>query len=133
MVINIEALVKGMGVKHIVKVDPYNVKSLKDIINTEMHRDEPSVIIAERPCVLHKSFKGIVFSPVRVNAEECTSCRLCVRLGCPSISMKDDKAIIDEITCTGCGVCYDICPPAAIFWVDPAGTSARNPKGGKNG
>lgn len=132
-VINIEALVKGMGIKHIVKVDPYDVKSLKDIINTEMHRDELSVIIAERPCVLHKTFKGVVFSPVRVNADECTSCRLCVKLGCPSISMKGDKAIIDEITCTGCGVCLDICPPAAIFWVNPQRPSARNPKGGKNG
>lgn len=126
--ISIESLVKGIGIKNVFVVDPYDVKNLKEIINREIHRKEPSVIITNRPCVLHKEFKGIQFSPVRVDTNLCTSCQICVRLGCPSISMKDGKAIIDEITCTGCGVCLELCPPKAIFWVDPTAPSARNPK-----
>lgn len=129
--ISIESLVKGIGIKNVFVVDPYDVKNLKEVINREIHRKEPSVIITNRPCVLHKEFKGIQFSPVRVDPELCTSCQICVRLGCPSISMKDRKALIDEITCTGCGVCLELCPPKAISWVDPQAPSARNPKAKK--
>ncbi len=126
--ISIESLVRGIGIKNVFVVDPYDVKNLKEIINREIHRKEPSVIITNRPCVLHKNFKGIQFSPVRVDPELCTSCQICTRLGCPSISMKDGKALIDEITCTGCGVCLELCPPKAIFWVEPQAPSARNPR-----
>jgi indolepyruvate ferredoxin oxidoreductase alpha subunit len=130
-VVDLESLIRGIGIKHVYVVDPYDVKNLKEIINREIRREEPSVIIARRPCILHKKFRGIQFAPVRVSPELCTSCKLCLRLGCPSISMKNDKAIIDEITCTGCGVCLEICPPAAINWVNPNAPTARNPKGGK--
>ncbi len=130
--ISIESLIKGIGIKNVFVLDPYDVKSLKEIINREIHRNEPSVIITNRPCVLHKDFKGIQFSPVRVDANLCTSCKLCLKLGCPSISMKDGKAVIDEITCTGCGVCVDLCPPNAIVWVDPEAPTARNLKLNKN-
>lgn len=130
-VIDLEALIRGIGIKHVYVVDPYEVKNLKEIINREIRRTEPSVIIARRPCVLHKKFKGVQFSPVRVDAELCTSCMLCIRLGCPSISMKNDRAIIDEITCTGCGVCLEICPPSAINWVEFEASTVRNPQGGK--
>jgi len=130
--ISIESLVRGIGVKNVFVVDPYDVKNLKEVINREIHRKEPSVIITNRPCVLHREFKGIQFSPVRVNPELCTSCQICIRLGCPSISMKDGKALIDEITCTGCGVCLELCPPKAIFWVDPQAPSVRFPKAKKS-
>ncbi len=129
--ISIESLVKGIGIKNVFVVDPYDVKNLKEIINREIYRKEPSVIITNRQCVLHKDFKGIQFSPVRVDSELCTSCQICIRLGCPSISMKDGKAVIDEITCTGCGVCLELCPPKAILWVDPQAPSVRNPKAEK--
>ncbi len=130
--ISIESLVRGIGVKNVFVVDPYDVKNLKEVINREIHRNEPSVIITNRPCALHKEFKGIQFSPVRVNPELCTSCQICIRLGCPSISMRDGKALIDEITCTGCGVCLELCPPKAIFWVDPQAPSVRFPKANKS-
>lgn len=130
-VIDLEALIRGIGIKHVYVVDPYEVKNLKEIINREIRRPEPSVIIARRPCVLHKKFKGLQFSPVRVDTALCTSCRLCIRLGCPSISMKNDKAIIDEITCVGCGVCVEICPPLAIKWVELEAPTIKNPQGGE--
>lgn len=130
-VIDLETLIRGIGIKHVYVVDPYEVKNLKEIINREIRRPEPSVIIARRPCVLHKKFKGLQFSPVRVDTALCTSCRLCIRLGCPSISMKNDKAIIDEITCVGCGVCVEICPPLAIKWVELEAPTIKNPQGGE--
>ncbi len=44
-IIDIESLCKGIGIKHVYVVDPYEVKKLKDIINREIRRAEPSVII----------------------------------------------------------------------------------------
>lgn len=28
------------------------------------------------------------------------------------------KAVIDEVTCTGCGICVDVCPNQALEMVD---------------
>ncbi|MEJ2739470.1 MAG: 4Fe-4S dicluster domain-containing protein [Dehalococcoidia bacterium] len=35
-------------------------------------------------------------------------------LGCPAITRDGAKAYIDNFTCTGCGVCVQICPYKAI-------------------
>jgi indolepyruvate ferredoxin oxidoreductase alpha subunit len=32
-----------------------------------------------------------------------------MRLGCPAISVKDKKAVIDTTLCVGCGVCKQLC------------------------
>ena len=52
---------------------------------------------------------------VKVNADICTGCGICVDL-CPleAISLNDDKAVIDEDTCTECSLCVDECPNDAI-------------------
>ena len=52
---------------------------------------------------------------VKVIADECVGCESCVP-ACPleAISMKDDKAIIDQATCTECGACISECPVEAI-------------------
>lgn len=52
---------------------------------------------------------------LKVDAEKCTGCGICVE-GCPveAISLKNDKAVIDESTCIECGLCVDECPNDAI-------------------
>jgi indolepyruvate ferredoxin oxidoreductase alpha subunit len=32
-----------------------------------------------------------------------------MRIGCPSISMKDGKAHVDATQCVGCNVCRQLC------------------------
>ena len=31
-----------------------------------------------------------------------------MKIGCPAISIKDKKAVIDNTICTGCGVCAQL-------------------------
>jgi indolepyruvate ferredoxin oxidoreductase alpha subunit len=48
---------------------------------------------------------------------ECTGCRHCVdRFECPALVFDEstNRVRVDEMTCTGCGVCVHVCPVGAI-------------------
>jgi indolepyruvate ferredoxin oxidoreductase alpha subunit len=51
---------------------------------------------------------------LRVIPEKCIGCKVCIKLGCPAISMKNGKAVINEFLCVGCGMCKEVCPKDAI-------------------
>ncbi len=107
-----EDIARACGVEHVYVVDPYNLEELEEVIPREVERDAPSVIISRRPCILLK--KAERRKPLAVDAEKCIGCKLCLKLGCPAISMKDDKAVINELFCTGCTLCAQVCPKDAI-------------------
>ena len=48
-------------------------------------------------------------APLAVDAERCRGCKSCMRIGCPAISMKNGKAVVDATQCVGCGVCEQLC------------------------
>ena len=105
--IDLEALCRSMGFARVSVVDPYNLAECEDVIRKEMAADEPSVIISRRPCALLKYVKRK--PSLRVNPEKCKTCKSCMRIGCPAISIKDGKARVDETLCVGCGVCTQLC------------------------
>ncbi|MGI6279913.1 MAG: indolepyruvate ferredoxin oxidoreductase subunit alpha [Acutalibacteraceae bacterium] len=105
--INLEALCAAMGINRVRVVDPYNLAECETAVREELAADEPSVIIARRPCALLKYVKHN--KPIKVARDKCKSCRMCMRIGCPAISMKENKAEIDSTLCTGCGVCEQLC------------------------
>ena len=37
-----------------------------------------------------------------------------MKLGCPAISIKNGKAVIDATLCVGCGICQQLCAFGAI-------------------
>ena len=110
--IDLEALCRSVGIKRVRVVDPYNLKECDEALKEELAANEPSVIISRRPCALLKYVKHN--GPIEVNADKCIGCKSCMRIGCPAISMKDGKALIDATLCTGCGVCKQLCPKDAI-------------------
>ena len=109
--VDLEQLCHAVGVDHVVVADPFDVKNFERIVREEVERDEPSVIIAQRPCALLKYVK---YSGHCVVTDRCKKCRMCMKLGCPAISVKDGAVRIDPNQCNGCGLCVNVCPFGAI-------------------
>ena len=114
--IDLEALVRAMGINRVAVVDPYNLAECDRVLKEELAAAEPSVIISRRPCVLLKYVK--TKAPLKVNCDKCIGCKSCMRLGCPAISVKDGKAVIDTTLCVGCGVCSQLCKFGALNQAD---------------
>ena len=81
-------------------------------LKEELLANEPSVIIAQRPCALLKTVK--YDGKYKVDTEKCRSCKKCMKLGCPAITFENGKAKIDVNGCNGCGLCQNVCPFGAI-------------------
>ncbi|WP_125115076.1 indolepyruvate ferredoxin oxidoreductase subunit alpha [Agathobaculum sp. Marseille-P7918] len=105
--IDLETLCRSVGINRVRVVDPYDLDACDKVIKEELAADEPSVIIARRPCALLKYVKHN--KPLVVDATKCMSCKMCMKIGCPAISMTSGKAEIDNTLCTGCGVCEQLC------------------------
>lgn len=110
--INLEALAKAMGINRVAVVDPYNLKECEQVLKEELAAEEPSLIISRRPCALLKEVKPK--PALMVLEDKCRSCKMCMKIGCPAISMKGGKAKIDVTLCVGCGVCTQMCNFEAI-------------------
>ena len=110
--IDLEALCRALGIERVRVVDPYNIKETEEAILEEVAVDAPSVIISRRPCALLKYVKAK--PAVEIDKEKCRTCKMCMKIGCPAISIKDGKAVVDATLCTGCGLCEQMCPFGAI-------------------
>jgi len=65
--------------------------------------------------------RGLTEEQVLAESNRCLSCGQCARcnncidnFGCPAIYKKDGRIYIDEVLCTACGVCAQLCPNDAI-------------------
>jgi indolepyruvate ferredoxin oxidoreductase alpha subunit len=126
--VDLVALCEAVGVRDVRVVDPYDLAATYNALEAAIAQVGPSVVITNRPCVE---------APVRIRdrafevvSEACTACQACMTLGCPSIVWSDEthegrrKVVIDPVTCTGCTVCVQLCPPLAIVPVPDAEEAA---------
>ncbi len=105
--VDLEALAHAMGINRVRVVDPYNIAECEQAVKEELEVQEPSLIISRRPCALLKEVKPN--PPLVVDEAKCKSCKMCMKIGCPAIAMKNGKAKIDPTLCVGCGVCSQMC------------------------
>lgn len=110
--VSLEMLAKAVGIDRVRVIDPYNLAECEQVIREEVEADAPSVIISRRPCALLKYVKHK--PPMKVNEEKCVGCKMCMKIGCPAISMKEKKSVIDFTQCVGCAVCSQLCKFGAI-------------------
>lgn len=110
--VDLEALARAVGIRRVRVVDPFDVEGTRKAIGEELETEEPSLIISRRPCALLKSVKPQ--PALRVEDAKCVGCKACLTVGCPAISFKDGKAVIDSVQCLGCGVCAYACRTGAL-------------------
>jgi indolepyruvate ferredoxin oxidoreductase alpha subunit len=120
--IDIEAVVKAMGVEAVWKVDALDVKAVDRAIKDAVaYQEGPAVVIVNGECVMNEGYQRSTV--VTVDLEICNGCGLCFRVGCPAILKSEEvdektqrpKAEIDPLLCTGCEVCLQVCPRHAIY------------------
>ena len=109
--VSIEDTLHGIGVKTVETVNPLHLQEAIDCVKRVVVQDGVKAIIFKSPCaVLIKSGK-----PAQIEESKCIQCKKCIRtLGCPAIMLQDGKVQIEQALCTGCGLCAQVCPTAAI-------------------
>ena len=121
--IDVETVVKALGIKHVRTVNPLDLKAMKETLDWVFAmEDEPSVIITKWPCVLKKYSKedkaqfNLDKTPCVVDADKCIGCKKCLSTGCPALRYDSEtkKSNIAQADCVGCTVCMQVCPVQAI-------------------
>jgi indolepyruvate ferredoxin oxidoreductase alpha subunit len=119
--IDIESVLKGIGVRNITVVNAFNPRDNIEKIKEAMKAPGLKAIISEGPCALYNDRKKrrnrIPIIPNRVNLDECKTIYACIRdFYCPAIKLDEDtrQANILMELCNGCGNCAQLCPRSAI-------------------
>ncbi|NLM96362.1 MAG: indolepyruvate ferredoxin oxidoreductase subunit alpha [Halanaerobiaceae bacterium] len=110
--VDLVKLCEAVGIRRVKVVDPFKLKEFERTVKEEIEADEPSVIIARRPCALLK--KASYGGTVTIDSDLCINCKLCTAIACPAILDKGDHIEIDESLCNGCLLCVEKCPRNAI-------------------
>jgi len=119
--VDLAKLARALGVKYVKVVNPYQLATTERVIQREIQRREPSVIISRAPCILSRREKIGFGEPLFINPEACAGCRTCLRLGCPAIvwvredgvsaqgKKRKGRASIETFLCNGCTLCAQVC------------------------
>jgi indolepyruvate ferredoxin oxidoreductase alpha subunit len=114
--VDIEAVVKAIGVQHVTKIKPYKIKKSIAAVKEAVEYQGVSVIISEEMCTLYaKGLKKLKTRAFTVT-DKCTNHRDCINeIACPAFYLEGERVKIDANTCVGCAVCAQICPENAIL------------------
>jgi len=116
----VEDVARGVGVNHVVPIDPYDLDNTYNVLRQELDRAEPSVVVSRRECALR--CRKVAACKFVVRDDLCRACGACLRLGCPAIETGDvdpsdprkRKVRINSVLCAGCGMCVQVCKFGAI-------------------
>lgn len=109
--VNLVTLCNAVGIDKVAVADPFDVEHFEAVVREHLAAAEPSVIIAQRPCAL---LKKAGYTGCCTITDACKNCKMCMRLGCPAISMTKNGPVIDDTLCNGCGLCTHVCKFGAI-------------------
>jgi indolepyruvate ferredoxin oxidoreductase alpha subunit len=111
--VDIEKLVRAIGVNDVQVVNSFDIKSVRTAIKSALENNELSVVIVRGNCAVKNKKRK---NQRQVDTDKCNDCGVCLMIGCPAIQKQDGKLHIDVNSCMGdeCGICGQICPKQAI-------------------
>lgn len=112
--VDIGAIVRACGVddSHLRLVDPLDLSATESALEAAYRDDGLFVIIASSHCVLRRDAADVPAYEVRPDA--CGGCGDCIMTGCPAIRRDGAGVFIDAASCSGCGLCAQVCSFNAI-------------------
>ncbi len=123
-IMDIETIVRALGVKNVRTVNPNNLEETSEALDWGLANEEASVIITRWPCALKRfskadqeEFPKAFKRHCQVDTDQCVGCKKCLKSGCPALafnSIVPKKSGIIAEDCLGCEVCLQICPVNAI-------------------
>jgi indolepyruvate ferredoxin oxidoreductase alpha subunit len=114
--LDIEAVVRGIGVDFLATVNPYDVKAASKVMKEAIDTDGVAVVISKMACPLElKKQRALVIRETHVDQSRCIKCYTCLKtIACPALVKKGDEVHVDAVQCIGCGMCANVCPKDAI-------------------
>lgn len=113
--LNLEKVVRGLGIENLAVADPYNYKDFVELVRELINQPGIKVLISKRACAVLAKKTG-VGQVCWINPEKCTNCLACVKLtGCPALTLLENRVDIIEDECVGCTLCMQVCPYNAIL------------------
>ena len=111
--VELERLVRGIGVSDVKVIDAFNMKALRAGARDSLDNPELSVIIVRGACSVRVPKRS---NPRAIDAEKCNQCGTCLLIGCPAIQSENERFHIDTALCVGevCTICEQLCPHRAI-------------------
>ena len=111
--VELESLVRGIGVSDVKVVDAFNMKALRNSLRSSLNNPELSVIIVRGACSVRVPIRS---EPRAIDVERCNLCGICLMLGCWAIQKENERIFIDPALCVGdaCTICQQVCPQQAI-------------------
>ncbi len=113
--IPIEDVGRALGVQRVFVLDPNDTREMRRVLKQSLDAEEPTLIVARRPCVLLPEARAQRRPAYWVDLERCNGCGLCFDIGCPAIfRAQDDQAGINTVLCVACDLCAQVCARGAI-------------------
>lgn len=111
---DMEAVVRGLGVTECAKVRAFNLKAVTKALEEMKGKSGVRVLIAEEPCVLYarRRLKKAQPQVAEVAQQGAEALRCLEQLACPAFYRQGDNLAVDETLCSGCMVCLQIAPTA---------------------
>ncbi|NLI91268.1 MAG: indolepyruvate ferredoxin oxidoreductase subunit alpha [Peptococcaceae bacterium] len=109
--VDIEGVLKACGLKVVDVADPLDLRASVEKVQHAVDYKGPSAVLFRSPCIALVKRHPVM----EINQHDCTGCYRCIKeIGCPAISPANEKVLIDDTLCMGCGLCSQICACQAI-------------------